>query len=118
MAQASGEEKRCGQRHGLLYYLRVIDRESGKSLGHLVDIAEGGIMLVRETALPPGQKYAMRLRWRDENGQLASVDFDAVCRWSRPDSMPGLQDAGFAIPAPDAETIKVIRRLIATLSIS
>ena len=107
--------KRKLKRRYLVYYLRVFDRKSGEVLGHLVDITEGGVMLMRENTLETEKMYSMRLRWRTAEGRLQVVDFEGECRWCRPDINPDFYDAGFAISPKDEETLRTIRTLIGDL---
>ena len=107
--------KRKLKRRYLMYYLRVFDRKSGEVLGHLVDITEGGVMLMRENTLETGKMYSMRLRWRTSDGRLQVVDFEGECRWCRPDINPDFFDAGFSISPKDEETLRTIRNLIGDL---
>jgi len=103
------------KRRYLVYYLRVFERKTGEVLGHLVDITEGGVMLMRENKLETGKMYSMRLRWRTSEGKLQVVDFEGECRWCRPDINPDFFDAGFSISPKDEETLRTIRNLIGDL---
>ena len=107
--------KRKLKRRYLVYYLRVFDRKTGEVLGHLVDITEGGVMLMREGPLETGVMHSMRLRWRSASGRLQIIDFDGECRWCRPDINPDFYDAGFSIAPKDEETLRTIRQLIGDL---
>jgi hypothetical protein len=42
-------EKRKLKRRQLIYYLRVLDRDSGALVGRLVDITTEGVMLLSES---------------------------------------------------------------------
>ena len=110
-----GSNKRKMKRRYLVYYLRAFDRKTGEVLGHLVDITEGGVMLMRESQLETQKEYSMRLRWRNAAGRLQVADFDGECRWCRPDINPDFYDAGFSISAKDEETLRTIRQLIGDL---
>ena len=107
--------KRSMKRRYLVYYLRVFNRKTGEVLGHLVDITEGGVMLMRESPLETGVMYSMRLRWRNASGRLQVIDFEGECRWCRPDINPDFYDAGFFMAPGDEETLRTIRQLIGDL---
>lgn len=116
-ARPAGANSRQYKRHYLIYYLRVFDRKSGEVLGHLVDLAEGGVMLMRDTPFEAGTKHSMRLRWRNAEGRLQIVDFEGTCRWCRPDVNPDFFAAGFSIETQNNDDIETIRSLIVDLGL-
>lgn len=120
---ADGEKKkvedtanqRVMRRHYLIYYLRVFDRDTGAVIGHLVDITQKGIMIIRDAPLEVGTIMKLRLRWRSSVGRLQVADFEGECRWCKPDVNPDFYGAGFAISAASGEHVKAISELIADL---
>jgi hypothetical protein len=111
------QNSRQHKRHYLIYYLRVFDRKTGEVLGHLVDLAEGGVMLMRDTPFEVGAAHEMRLRWRNSEGHLQVIDFEGLCRWCRPDVNPDFFAAGFAITTKAPEDVETIRGLIVDLGL-
>ncbi|MDR0362127.1 MAG: PilZ domain-containing protein [Planctomycetota bacterium] len=103
------------RRHYLIYYLRVFDRDTGAILGHLVDITPKGIMILRDSPIEVGNKYSLRLRWRNSVGRLQVAEFEGECKWCRPDVNPDFYGAGFAISAASDEHVKAIAELIGDL---
>ena len=112
---APADNARVHKRHSLAYYLKVYDRKTGEVLGHLVDLAEGGVMLMREAPYAVGAAHEMRLRWRDAGGRLQVADFEGTCRWSRPDPNPDFHDGGFSLRDITPGAIEAIRGLIRDL---
>lgn len=110
-----GSNQRRLRRHYLIYYLRVFDRVTGSVIGHLVDITQEGIMILRDSPLETGAKYSLRLRWRNSVGRLQVADFEGVCKWCRPDVNPDFYGAGFSITAASPEHVQAISELIADL---
>lgn len=108
--------QRMLRRHYLIYYLRVFDRETGAVIGHLVDITEKGIMIIRDAPIEIGTVLKLRLRWRSSVGRLQMADFEGECRWCRPDVNPDFYGAGFVISAATAEHVKAISELISDLA--
>ena len=113
--EEEAENQRVMRRHYLIYYLRVFDRDTGAVIGHLVDITQKGIMIIRDAPMKVGEVMKLRLRWRSSVGRLQVVDFEGECRWCRPDVNPDFYGAGFAISAASEEHVKAILELIGDL---
>ena len=116
-AKFKDEDARRFQRHFLIYYLRVFDRKTGEILGHLVDLAEGGVMLMRDQPFTVGASHEMRLRWRNAEGRLRLLDFGGICRWCHPDVNPDFYAAGFEITSIQEDDRAVIKQLINDLGL-
>ena len=108
-------EKRVKRRWHLILYLRVYERVSGALLGHVVDISETGVRLIRDEAIEPGETVAMRMSWRDEEEQVHDLNFDAECMWSGPDVNPDFHDVGFQFIQVDPAAVASIRQLVGEL---
>lgn len=74
---AGPAERRRLKRRTLLYYLRVLDRDTGDVLGHLVDVTTDGILVAGARDLEVGRTWRLRmiLPQPDEGDQ--AIDFDA-----------------------------------------
>lgn len=89
------DERRKLERVQLYYYLKVFDRNTDKVVGRLVDITPEGIMLICDTDLEPGAAYRFYMALPEGFDYKRQVEFDAVCRWSKPDVNRKYYDAGF-----------------------
>lgn len=89
-------ERRKLKRRHLLYYLRVYNAQTGRLLGHLVDISSGGVMvmsqhrrrlnrLVHLRMILPGPARTVRKK----------VEFRATTKWCSKDVNPDFWDTGF-----------------------
>jgi hypothetical protein len=79
----SGGARGSTRRH-LLYYLEVLDRASGVSLGRLGDIHEDGLLLLTPLSLGPGNRFAVAVQMPAPIGMgRATLDLDIEVRWSR-----------------------------------
>jgi hypothetical protein len=107
-----GFNKRDMKRHYLIYYLRVLNRDTGDSIGHLVDVTPHGIMVIRDSPLEVGSRYSLRIRWRNGAGNLKLADFNGVCRWCQPDVNPDFYGAGFSITPINIGDVESIAQLI------
>ncbi len=52
-------ERRKEERHQLMFHTRVVDADSGATLGQLIDLSPKGLMLASETALEEGQRHRL-----------------------------------------------------------
>ena len=90
-------ERRKAKRHALVQYLKVLDPDSQDLLGRVVDVSEGGMMLVGEkpytTEAGPMRLRMMLPSYLDDAPEY--VEFDAECRWTGPDVNQELHDGGF-----------------------
>ncbi len=106
------KERRSTKRRELLLFLPVYNLDTGKILGHLADITNGGIMLFSQECIELGKKYAMEIRvedlrnaliYRDDEGEDEKISFLARSRWIAIN--PDLYRTGFMFIdiAPEAQ---------------
>ncbi len=88
------KERREYERYSLDHYLRVIDAETNKQLGDVVDISLGGIRLLSNEALPKGQTLRLRFEIAMGAEYQAEVLFAARTVWCRNDIDPGFYTSG------------------------
>lgn len=112
MSSNAGSDKRRIKRSHLIYYLRVFDRVTNETLGHLVDITPEGAMLISESQLPVNKQYQVRMSLPAEIFGRQSLDFDAESLWSRHDINPDFYDTGFRLTNVEVRDTAIISRLI------
>lgn len=95
------DERRKLERVQLYYYLKVFDRDTDKVVGRLVDITPEGLMLICESKLKPDTAYRFYMTLPDGFDYKRHVEFDAVCRWCKPDVNQKYYDAGFHLTRID-----------------
>ncbi len=81
-------DRRTLHRRHLIYYLKVLDRETEELLGHLVDITEEGLMIVSENCLKEGKLMKMKMLLPREIEEKEQIEFDARSMWCRKDVNP------------------------------
>ena len=88
------KERRSAERHNLIMYLQVRDRESDELIGHVVDVSTGGMMVVCDAPFQPAAKHQLRvlLPYTEEE---RTMDVDVECRWCGRDANEDYFDAGF-----------------------
>jgi len=104
-------EKRREERHHLVHYLQIYDRESDREIGNLVNINTGGVMIVSGQPLQVGKSYSLRMEFPEELMGKTQIDFDAEVRWVKQDPRFGLVANGLCsidIPAENIEVLKYV----------
>ncbi|NJK50230.1 PilZ domain-containing protein [Candidatus Gracilibacteria bacterium] len=106
------QNKRKLKRWHLIYYLRVIDRDTKQPIGHLIDISENGMMLVSETPISLEQVFDLQMILPEEIAGMSDWNFKAKSLWSEPDINPGLSKTGFQLIDVHSEDVGTIECLI------
>jgi hypothetical protein len=111
-----GIEKRKRRRWELIFFLRVFDEQSGKLLGHVVDIHEEGLMLLSEKPIELNRDYDLALEMPniDRSGRK-KVSLKAHAIWQSADANPDLVDTGFQLINPKKDAVRTIGDLIEEL---
>ena len=108
----SESDKRRLKRSHLIYYLRVFDRSTNETLGHLVDITPEGAMLISENPIPVNTHFQLRMQLPAEIFGRTHLDFEAESLWSKRDINPDFHDAGFRLINVEVKDTAIIARLI------
>lgn len=104
--------ERKHQRHRPVIYLKVFDRDTGGLIGHVVDIAEQGMMLVTEAPLETGRHLHLQFHPPGDWDTEEAICFEAEVRWSRPEANPDLHDVGLVVISQTAQFRQAVERLI------
>jgi hypothetical protein len=105
-------EKRNFKRWQLIFYLRVYDQDTGSLLGHIVDISEGGLMLISDYPVPADQPFRLWVDVPRETGPRQRIELEALSLWSRNDVNPDFYDTGFRITQLTPYALRKLRLLI------
>lgn len=107
------QERRKISRKYLAIYSRVFDRTSGRVLGYLSDLTNGGAMIISDSTMPENQDISLRFDLPDPS--LFSTDhlnIDAHIVWCRPDIDPAFYNIGFEFKEISPEHAKIIEEMI------
>jgi hypothetical protein len=108
----SAAERRRYQRKNVSYYLPVMDNNSQKVIGHLVDISLIGLMMDSKIPIQTNLSFSLRLDFTEDMAGKACLEFKAVCRWCRPDKIqPYMYNVGFQIINISPRDTQVIQTL-------
>ncbi len=116
-AEERQELRRVSRRY-LVFYLRVYDSMSSKTLGHLVDISEDGIMVICDNAIPVDVNYHLRMRLPTQMKERNEIVFGATSRWCKTDANPDFFLAGFRLHELEDADRDLVRTLIRDFSYS
>ena len=105
-------EKRKHRRATLLYYLKIYDLETEKFVGHLADISLGGLKLVSESEIIPGNDFHLRICLPEDQYCQKSFTVKARSCWSKTDINPDYYASGFYYITLSLENIRIIKNLI------
>lgn len=105
-------DKRREKRKQLIYYLRVVDRNTDKLFGQLVDITTEGMKLVSEKPVEPDTTYELKMLLPEEIENRKEVYFEANCQWCKRDVNPNFYSIGFEFIRISTQDINIIKNLI------
>lgn len=103
-------DSRRQERTRLIYHLRVFDARRKKLLGHMVDITPEGLMLIGETPVPVGRKYALRMDL-PRNLMDGHLTFSAESKWCTKDANGDFYSMGMRIVKMTPEAITLVQKL-------
>jgi hypothetical protein len=92
--------------------LKVIDKNSGESLGRVANITPEGLMLVNADRILDNAMKTLRIELPELLFGKAHIDCDAKCMWCRPATHTKLFEAGFQLLEMGEMDIQTIVALI------
>lgn len=110
------QELRKSKRNYLVFYLRVFNRVTNQILGYAVNLSADGIMILSDSPVPVGERFALKMRLPAELQEKESFSFDAVSRWCKKDENPDFYVSGLELHNINNEALYHIERLIEKFS--
>jgi len=106
-------EKRTTPRRKFSSYMRLLDDDTEKIVGHLVDVSAKGLQLETTAPIPMGQEYHMHMELTPDISDKLFMFLIARTKWIHPDDiMPNLYRVGFEIVHMEAHDYEIYKRLI------
>lgn len=93
MPPAPPTRRRHKRRH-LIYYLDVVDVGTGRVVGHVGDLAPGGLLLIDNEPLEPGRELTVDIRMPEVPGLADRIRAHITVRWVGKDRNPSIECAG------------------------
>ncbi len=106
------EERRREDRHHLIHYLRIFDRDNGEEIGNLVNINKGGVMIVSGMPIEEGKFLRLRMEFPEEVDGKTQIEFDAETRWLEANEQYGLIAMGLQSHNIRPDDMKTLETLI------
>ena len=112
MKGPTAQERRRLKRRNISYYLPILDNNTRKVIGHLVDISPNGLLMDSRISIQPNLQYDLHLEFMELVAGKAFLDFIARSKWCRSDSiLPDSFNAGFEITYIAPEDIEVLKSI-------
>lgn len=106
-------EKRKAPRKKFSSYMRLLDDETEKIVGHLVDVSAKGMQLETTAPLPMGQDYRLHMELTADISDKLFMFLVARSKWIHPDEiMPNLFRIGFEIVQIEPHDFEIYQRLV------
>ena len=91
-------ERRNLERKDFSYYMQLVDDNTQKLVGHLVDISSGGFKLDSQAPIPTNQDFRFRMDLTNEVADKPSMTFIARSKWCQVDPLdPFIYNVGFQL---------------------
>ena len=108
-------EKRIYTRQQLIYYMKIIDRDTEELLGFLVDITPEGIMIMSESPVEVDKTFNLNIQMDKESSSREFLPLTAKSKWCKKEVYADFYDAGFELLSVQPEDIKEIENIIEKL---
>ena len=107
------DERRHLERKDFSYYMRLIDNDTQKLVGHLVDISSGGFKLDSQSAIPLNKDFRLRMDLSSEVANKPAMVFVARSKWCRVDPLdPFIYNVGFQLVSISPSDLDIINRIM------
>jgi hypothetical protein len=90
-------DKRKHKRHQTRDLLTVVDRETAQPIADLANLSSDGAMFISPQPVEIGHLFKCRLELLQPISDRNEIEFDAVCRWSRSNSVQNCHESGFRL---------------------
>ena len=108
-------ERRNLERKDFSYYMQLVDDETMKLVGHLVDISSGGFKLDSQTPIPTNKDFRFRMELTNEVADKPTMTFIARSKWCQVDPLdPFIYNVGFQLVNISPLDLEIFNRMMET----
>lgn len=112
LTNLSDTNRRHLQRNHSLMYLKIIDRDSNITVGHLVDESDGGILLICDADSKPNKELNIRILLPKDLGfERDYIDAEIELRWTKLDKNEDYRVYGCQFTNLEEEDFKLLMQL-------
>ncbi len=108
-------EKRIFKRRQMIYYLEVMERDSNRLIGHVVDITPEGMLVMSEKPLEIHRTFALKIPFKKPAGPKEFLQFNARCKWCTREMHANFYDTGFEMMGLDPEAVEALEYIIESM---
>jgi hypothetical protein len=91
----------------------VMEADTQKTIGHLVDITPKGLMLDTQFPIPLGKEYRLRIETTGDIAKQDFIEFKARSVWRQPDAVETyLFDVGYEITSINVRDAEIIQNIV------
>ena len=106
-------ERRNIERKDFSYYMRLVDNDTQKLVGHLVDISSGGFKLDSQAPIPIDKDYRLRMDLTSDVAGKPSMVFVARSKWCEVDPLdPFIYNVGFQLVNISPADLDIFNRMM------
>ena len=106
-------ERRRLERKDFSYYMQLVDSDTQKMVGHLVDISSNGFKLDSQAPIPLDKDFRLRMDHTSEVADKPAMAFVARSKWCEVDPLdPFIYNVGFQLINISPGDREIINRMI------
>ncbi len=105
-------DQRYYRRWQLIFYLRVYERDTASLLGHIIDLSEGGMMVLSDQPIPVEREFRLWVDAPRETGPRQRIELEARSIWCRSDVNPDFYNTGLRFTRLSSYDLRKLRLLI------
>ena len=106
------ENRRRQDRKYLTYFSRVVDRNTGRMLGYLVDLTTGGALLVGNIPLRLDEVFDVRIDLPDGFSRQGQMEIEVKVVWVQPDIDPEFFRTGLQLVNVQPSDLLILGRML------
>ena len=105
-------DRRKLKRRHLVYYLRVVNAETNRELGHVMDVTPDGLLVMSKHRVQVGRRLKLRMTLPGGADEEQRLRFEGVTVSTGKDVCPGFYDTGVKVKRLTRRDLSAIRSLL------
>ncbi len=105
-------DKRRNERFQISFFLRILDKDTDETMGHVVDISVSGMRVLTDRPVSQDRDYTLAIDLTKDINLEQEVIFTAKCVWIKQDLSSGAYNCGFQLQNVTEKDQAIILKLI------